>query len=112
MDPSTSVTLPDLCERADWQVVALASPSTPANWTLPGCHVLSIRDQRRLPFRVAQLLPWHSEARKSLGYAYAVAAGARVILDLEDGVIPSSMLPTRDDSYNAETIVLAVRCAG
>ena len=107
-DPSTSATLPDLCERADWQVVALATPSTPANWTLPGCHVLPTRDQRRLPFRIAQLLPWGREARKSLGYAYAIAGGARTILDLDDGVIPSA-LPARDDALSAATMALSVR---
>ena len=90
-DPAASVTLPDLCERTDWQVVALATASTPANWTLPGCHVLSVRDQRRLPFRIARLLPWRSEVRKSLGYAYAIAAGASVILDLDDGIVASSL---------------------
>lgn len=89
--------------------MALATTATPANWTLPGCHILSIRDQRRLPLRIAQHLPWRSEVRKSLGYAYAIAAGARVILDLEDGIVASSLsAPT---AFDAKTMAISVRGA-
>mmetsp|Transcript_12756 Transcript_12756/g.43182 ORF Transcript_12756/g.43182 Transcript_12756/m.43182 type:complete len:529 (-) Transcript_12756:167-1753(-) len=40
--------------------------------------------QRALPFRVGKRLRWNHFGRKNLGFAYAVAHGARVVYDTDD----------------------------
>ena len=45
---------------------------------------LSDEDQKQLSSKFVSRLPWHSFARKNVGYLYAIARGAKIIYDFDD----------------------------
>lgn len=45
---------------------------------------LSHEDQIKMSSSFVKRLPWHSFARKNVGYLYAIAQGAKVIFDFDD----------------------------
>ena len=45
---------------------------------------LSDEDQMKMSSKFVSNLPWHSFARKNVGYLYAVAQGAKIIYDFDD----------------------------
>ena len=45
---------------------------------------LSHEDQNKMSSSFVTRLPWHSFARKNVGYLYAIARGAKVIFDFDD----------------------------
>ena len=45
---------------------------------------LSDEDQNQLSSMFVSRLPWHSFARKNVGYLYAIARGAKIIYDFDD----------------------------
>lgn len=72
----------------DWQLVVVGDKKTPESWKLPGAVYLSPAAQKRLPYRLARLLPWNHYSRKMLGYLYALEHGADVIASVDDDNIP------------------------
>lgn len=48
--------------------------------------VLTPQAQQALPLVTAMLQPGHRHAQKNLGYLYAIALGADVVYDAEDGL--------------------------
>ena len=56
----------------------------------PNCVFLSVKKQKSLGYRIHDLLPYKSYARKNLGYLYAIQHGARVIYDTDDDNSPTS----------------------
>lgn len=49
---------------------------------------LTIDDQISLPLEIVSLTPENSFSRKNIGFMYAIANGAKVILDLDDDNVP------------------------
>ena len=45
---------------------------------------LSAEDQIKMSSKFVSNLPWHSFARKNVGYLYAIAQGAKIIFDFDD----------------------------
>jgi len=45
---------------------------------------LSDEDQIQMSSKFVANLPWHSFARKNVGYLYAIAQGAKIIYDFDD----------------------------
>jgi hypothetical protein len=60
----------------------------PAEFTLPPAELISLEDQRKLPFRLARLLPEKHYARKNLGYLLAMSRGAERIYETDDDNAP------------------------
>ena len=88
-----------------WRVVTVADLKTPDPWVLELVDHLSVRNQRRLPFALAHVLPYRSYARKMIGYLYAIQHGARVIFDTDDDNAP---LPTVNLTWARPTAHLLV----
>lgn len=71
-----------------WAVVVVGDKKTPTNWQVDGVTYLSPGEQKRLFPDLADLLLYGHYARKNLGYLYAMAQGARVIIDTDDDNAP------------------------
>jgi hypothetical protein len=72
----------------DWQIVVVADRKTPSDWSFPNVAFLSIKDQVKMKFKTARILPWNSYTRKNLGYLYAMKHGADLIAETDDDNFP------------------------
>src|SRR5262249_51696595 len=70
--------------RVEGQFLVLGDRKGPAQFPLPGADYYPLEAQRRLPFRLAGLLPVDHYTRKNLGYLLAVAAGAASLYETDD----------------------------
>ena len=76
-----------LC-RQGWSAVVVGDLRSPPDWEAKGIDYLS-SDRQRAEFPgLAQQVPWRHYGRKNLGYLYAIARGARVILETDDDNLP------------------------
>ncbi|KAF8356879.1 hypothetical protein PRIPAC_91874 [Pristionchus pacificus] len=73
-----------LASYADWTLVVVGDTKTPADWSLPDVHYLSIETQEAMGFDSVLRLPTRSYTRKNAGYLYAIANGAQWIYDTDD----------------------------
>ncbi|KAF8373649.1 hypothetical protein PRIPAC_80078 [Pristionchus pacificus] len=73
-----------LASYPEWTLVVVGDSKTPANWSLPDVHYLSLDAQEALGFQSVKLLPTKSYTRKNAGYLYAIANGAQWIYDTDD----------------------------
>ncbi len=72
----------------DWSLVVVADRKTPADWQHPGAHLISVEHQRRLPFKIIDVLPWNHYARKMIGYLWAAREGAALVAESDDDNLP------------------------
>ena len=56
----------------------------------PNCVFLSVEKQKTLGYRIHDLIPYKSYARKNIGYLYAIQHGAKVIYETDDDNCPTS----------------------
>jgi hypothetical protein len=61
----------------------------PARYEQPNSELITLQDQRRLPFTLEKLLPTHHYARKNLGYLLAVLRHASCIYETDDDNAPN-----------------------
>lgn len=73
-----------LAQLPDWHVVVVADKKTPTDWYCQNVDLLTVEQQKQLPFRIIKLLPWNHYTRKNIGYLYAISKGARIIYDTDD----------------------------
>lgn len=62
--------------------------SGPKSYDLPTVRFYDIETQKRLPFRLACLLPEKHYTRKNLGYLLAIQNGAETVIETDDDNIP------------------------
>ncbi|EDO39483.1 predicted protein [Nematostella vectensis] len=79
-----------LAKMDGWKVVVVGDTKTPSDWSHPNCVFLSVKRQKELGYRIADLLPYKSYARKNIGYLYAIQHGAKYIYDTDDDNHPTS----------------------
>lgn len=81
-----------------WNLVVIADRKTPVDWLQHlksnSSRVLfvSVEQQKTLNYRILELLPYGSYARKNLGYLIAIQCGARIIFESDD----DNLLETND----------------
>lgn len=75
-------------------LVVVGDTKSPTDWHHDGAVFLSIDEQKRLYGALADAIPTRSYARKNLGYLYAMANGARVIIDTDDDNRPMPSFPS------------------
>lgn len=76
--------LKKLVGQKDLHVVVVADKKTPSDWDLANCIFLSVEQQKKLGYKILDLIPWNHYSRKNIGYLYAIAHGATVIYDTDD----------------------------
>src|SRR4051812_9128421 len=68
----------------------------PAEFSLPPAELITIEQQRVLPFQLAKLLPEKHYARKNLGYLLAMARGCERLYETDDDNAPIEGWHLRD----------------
>lgn len=66
------------------QLVVVGDTATPAGYRLQGAVILDFDTQGLMRFELAAIAPTGHYSRKNLGYLYAMAAGAGVIVETDD----------------------------
>lgn len=77
----------------EWQILVVGDRKTPHDWHYPGVRFLSVDEQQSLPFALSEHLPYNHYARKNLGYLYAIANGAEVLMETDDDNLPYDWYP-------------------
>jgi hypothetical protein len=71
--------------RDRWRIVVVGDVTTPSTWArVRDVEYLSLERQLDEQGALARATPTRHYARKNLGYAFAIARGARVILETDD----------------------------
>ncbi|XP_046551375.1 probable glycosyltransferase STELLO1 [Haliotis rubra] len=81
-----------LAKIPGWKIVVVGDTTTPKDWRYPNCTFLSLDDQHGLGFETTPHLPERSYARKTVGYLFAIAYGAKVIYETDDDNRPLDLL--------------------
>jgi hypothetical protein len=88
-------------EFSDWNVIVVGDKKSAPGWNYPNVEYLSVSDQEKMDSHFANSLPWNSYTRKNVGYAHAIAQGAKIIYDTDDDNIPLDNW-IREPSFYAE----------
>lgn len=75
-------------ELRDCQLIVVGDKKTPNDWGYENVVFLSVDDQKKLGFDLAEELRFNHYSRKNIGYLYAIQYGAEVIIDTDDDNIP------------------------
>lgn len=76
--------LADKVVEADGKLVVAGDRKGPDSYDLPNTEFLSLGDQKRMSFALADLLPQDDYCRKNLAYLRAIELGADVIYETDD----------------------------
>jgi len=74
------------CKMEGAEFIVIGDVSSPENFQLDGCRFLSIAEQRKLPFKLAKLLPEKHYSRKNLGYL--LSKDKEFIIETDDDNLP------------------------
>lgn len=90
----TSIAAPTLAVRRfaalpNRRLIVVGDRKTPPNWSHPGVDYYSLERQSAEFPRLSRAIPENHYARKLVGYAAAIRAGAKVIYDSDDDNIPA-----------------------
>jgi len=75
------------CEALGWELIIVGDKKT-RGAPPKHCMYLDTVAQEKLPYRLAQMLPWNDYVRKNLGYIVAWHEGADYIISTDDDNIP------------------------
>ena len=105
--PETTSTMKVLLDSSDdWCLLVVGDKKSPDSYALSK-HVdrfiyLPLAKQLSLPFEIIPMTPQNSFSRKNVGFLYAVANGAKIILDMDDDNIPIELfgkfIPVEEES--------------
>ena len=91
--PDTTETMTVLLEKApEFCLLVVGDRKSPDTYPLKShqdrCIYLTIDNQLTLSLDIISLTPENSFSRKNIGFLYAIANGAKVILDMDDDNVP------------------------
>lgn len=75
---------------SDYRLIVVGDKKTPIDWKYENVDFISINQQERMVYKLAQLLPYNHYCRKMLGYLRAIHDKADLIVDTDDDNIPKS----------------------
>jgi len=73
---------------SDYQLIVVGDKKSPTLWQAGSAQFLSVSDQEKLTYHLAESLPFNHYSRKMLGYLEAIRQGAQLIVDTDDDNIP------------------------
>jgi STELLO glycosyltransferases len=76
----------------------------PVRYELPNTELITLEDQRGLPFTLERLLPTHHYARKNLGYLVAASRHAPCIYETDDDNAPNDVWQMRAVGTDAQRL--------
>lgn len=74
------------CSERNFDFILIGDVPSPDNFQIDGCNFYSIQDQKKLPYKLATLLPERHYSRKNLGYL--LAANSPWIVETDDDNLP------------------------
>ncbi|MCJ2095875.1 STELLO glycosyltransferase family protein [Methylobacterium sp. J-072] len=89
--------------RLNAQFIIVGDHKSPPHFSQTGATYLDLEAQVRTGFRYASDAPTQHYARKNIGYLYAIAAGATVLVETDDDNIP------RPDFWLPRTATVSAR---
>ena len=81
-------TVLNFSRMADYQLIVIGDEKTPADWHCQNVDYISVKEQEKLNFELAKILPYNHYCRKMLGYLKSIQNGADYIVDTDDDNIP------------------------
>jgi hypothetical protein len=83
------------CKKSGVDFIVIGDTKSPKEFNLDGCRFVSIEEQRKLPYKLATLLPEKHYGRKNLGYL--LSKNKDVIIETDDDNFP------RPEFWNKKT---------
>ena len=74
------------CKKTGIDFLVVGDSKSPKEFQIDGCRFVSIEDQRKLPFKLASLLPEKHYGRKNLGYL--LSKNKELIIETDDDNLP------------------------
>jgi hypothetical protein len=74
--------------QTGYELVVVGDKKTPVDWHCENTTYLSVDQQKSLGFKLPRHLPYNHYCRKMIGYLYAMANHADIIIDTDDDNIP------------------------
>ena len=104
----TSINLPteavkQFSEISKYHLIVIGDKKTQSPYYYPGVNFYSIKDQKKLDFKIISKLPYNHYSRKMIGYLIAIKNGADRIIDTDDDNIPYDYwgFPDFDGTYDS-----------
>lgn len=72
---------------AGWEFIIVGDLKTP-KINLPGAEILTVEDQKKLPYNICKDFPWNHVQRRNIGYIHALANGADIIATVDNDNFP------------------------
>jgi len=94
----------DALDRAGADLLIVGDAKGPDPHGFDVGRLITIQEQRQLPFSLARALPENHYARKNLGYLMAMAGGASCIYETDDDNAPLDSWRTRHEHVTAEPV--------
>jgi len=76
----------------DWQVILVADLKTPKDWHCENVILLTVEEQKSLPFETVNLFPITTTPERI--YLYAIMQGADLLYETDDDNIPYEFWPS------------------
>ncbi len=77
-------------EMKEYRLFVVGDKKTPGDWFCKNVGFLSIANQEKSQWELAQVLPFNHYCRKMIGYLEAISHGASFIIDTDDDNIPKA----------------------
>jgi hypothetical protein len=88
------------CKASGTDFIVIGDVSSPGKFILDGCRFFRIEEQKKLPFKLAKLLPEKHYARKNLGYI--LSKEKDFIIETDDDNLPKAGFWNK--SFDAEEV--------
>lgn len=88
----------------DWNIVLVGDKKSKTIKNKHNITFLSIKDQKKLGFKIFEDCPYNHYTRKNIGYLYAIKNGADIIYDTDDDNFPYESWSFPNFKIEAETL--------
>ncbi len=85
-----------LCKKNNIDFIFVADKKTPKFTYKNNLKFLSIKVQKKLPFKICKRIPINSYSRKNIGYLYSIQNGAKKIYETDDDNYPRKNFFSQD----------------
>jgi hypothetical protein len=85
------------------KLIVVGDRKGPAQFNVPGAHLLTLHDQIQSPFELARKVPLDHYSRKNIGYLAAIQQNATCIYETDDDNAPNETWTTRTRMAQART---------
>jgi hypothetical protein len=76
------------CTERGHHFIVIGDQASPSDFHIDGCDFYSLKRQKEIDLKFAQICPQKHYARKNIGYLIAIRNGAPIIIETDDDNIP------------------------